>query len=343
MVSIVQTVNYIKNDQQLSLILSILKSLKLSGIRINLSKFDEKRLLKTVKIIEDVFFEEKKITLYLDIPYPKNKSRIQKVRNKTNVVEKNELYIVTTEKDVFDLTLKNAFLLNADFLSVEIGSIIFYADGEGMFEVVSSSKNKVVLKALNTFIIREGKAIMCGYRNESHEFIQKLVDTLEKIPCKKVYLLSFVTSRLELDNFKKFFKNSPKGEIVPKIETREAIQNIYEIAEESDALLLARGDLILNVPFSELDYSLERLKNTAKALNKDIIFCTDILKNMGTRIVPERSEIFDLLYMKASSCEKLILPANINFSYDEKDIIRNKTQAVAEIKNRITIINSILK
>ena len=342
MVLITQTVNYIKSDKHLRSIVATLEQNNLSSIRINLSKFSYQDILSIIPIINSVFSDKKEFTLYLDLPFPQNKSRIHKftISSTDNIVNKGEIYTVTNQPDCYNTTEQNTFLLNADSVSGQINDIIFYADGEGMFKVISCKTNSIKMVALNTFLIREGKAIMCGYKQESTSNIQNIVSELEKIDCSKNYLLSFVKNSKDVIDFRTYLKTSSK--IIPKIETKQAIENIFEIAEISDALLVARGDLALNVSFSKLDEAIKKISSASQVNNINTIFCTDILKNMNNRIIPERSELFDLIYMKNNNCSEVVLPAMIHFSYDSVHGIRDKYLASEELKNKIKVIQAIL-
>lgn len=342
MVSITQTVNYIKSEKHLRSIVATLEQNNIRSIRINLSKLSYQDTLSIIPIIDTVFSEKNEYTLYLDLPFPQNKSRIKEfaISSTNNIVNEGETYTVTNQPDCYNANKQNTFLLNADNLSGQIDDIIFYADGEGMFKVTSCNIDSIKMVALNTFLIREGKAIMCGYKQEPNDNIQNIVSRLEKIACSKNYLLSFVKNPKDVIDFRTYLKTSSK--IIPKIETQQAIENIFEIAEVSDALLVARGDLALNVSFEKLDKAIKRISSASQLNNINTIFCTDILKNMKTRIIPERSELFDLIYMKNNNCSEVVLPAMIHFSYDSTLGIRDEYLASEELRNKIKVIQAIL-
>ena len=315
MVVITQTINYIQTAEQLEKIVSALESLDLYTIRINLSKHSISELEKTIDVIDSVFSLKANFTLYLDFPFPKNKSRIENLNleSNDNIIREGTEYIVTNNRLVFDKIKKNTILLNADSINSDIGETIFYADGEVMFETVSVSPHQIKMKALNTFLVREGKSIMCGYKIEKDEVFVNILYRLERLKCQKKYLLSFVNNSYEILKFSKLLSLQSDSNIIPKIETTEAIRNISQIIQVSDGIIVARGDLALNLPLENLAKAMDSLIETARKFEKRIIFCTDILRNMNDRIIPERSELFDLIYISKCNCRDIILPASINF------------------------------
>ena len=109
--------------------------------------------------------------------------------------------------------------------------------------------------------------------------------------------LSFVKSASEITYLREYIKrHNPKRmpKIMSKIETREAIFNLSDIIEASDAVMVARGDLALEVSFTKLPLLQKRIISECRFLGKPVIVATDFMDSMCHRRVPSRAEVLDV-------------------------------------------------
>ena len=81
--------------------------------------------------------------------------------------------------------------------------------------------------------------------------------------------------------------------IVSKIEKPEALENIDEIIEESDVLMVARGDLGVEIPFQKVPVFQKELIKKARAKKKPIVIATQVMESMISNQTPTRAEIND--------------------------------------------------
>lgn len=86
--------------------------------------------------------------------------------------------------------------------------------------------------------------------------------------------------------------NSPS--LVAKIENKEWIDNIQEIVRVSDGIMIARGDLGIEIPITELPFEQTRLINICRQYGKPCIMATELLKSMTTNPLPTRAEVSDV-------------------------------------------------
>ena len=81
--------------------------------------------------------------------------------------------------------------------------------------------------------------------------------------------------------------------IISKIEKPEALDNIDEIIDESDALMIARGDLGVEIPLQKVPVSQKQLIKKARSKKKPIIVATQVMESMISNQTPTRAEIND--------------------------------------------------
>lgn len=82
--------------------------------------------------------------------------------------------------------------------------------------------------------------------------------------------------------------------IIAKIERHEAVTNIEEIVDAADAVMVARGDLAVEIGYAELPAVQKSIIHTARVLNKAVITATQMLESMIHNVVPTRAEVSDV-------------------------------------------------
>lgn len=107
---------------------------------------------------------------------------------------------------------------------------------------------------------------------------------------------SFVRNNQDLNDIKAIFAEHPeyKGKILSKIENREGFDNIATILENSDGIMVARGDLMAEVPMEELPYMQKKMVEMSIKKGKYCIVATQVLKSMVTNPSPTRAEVCDI-------------------------------------------------
>ena len=107
---------------------------------------------------------------------------------------------------------------------------------------------------------------------------------------------SFVSCREDLIDVKKFLNENGGGDIdiIAKIENRSGVDNIEEICQECDGIMIARGDMGVEIPFEELPQIQKKLITKCRLLGKRVITATEMLESMIHNARPTRAEISDV-------------------------------------------------
>ncbi|MFH1959146.1 MAG: pyruvate kinase [Patescibacteria group bacterium] len=107
--------------------------------------------------------------------------------------------------------------------------------------------------------------------------------------------LSFVRDAKDVQNLKEeLAKRNIKANIISKIENQSALDNINEIIDESDGIMIARGDLGVEVEYQQLVYWQKEIINKCRDAAKPVITATQMLHSMVNHPRPTRAEVSDV-------------------------------------------------
>ena len=107
--------------------------------------------------------------------------------------------------------------------------------------------------------------------------------------------LSFVREARDLLQLKELFdEDKPAPVIIAKIEDQQAVANLDSIVRESDAIMVARGDLGIEIPYEELPIVQRRIVKTCLRHGKPVIVATHMLESMIESPMPTRAEVTDV-------------------------------------------------
>lgn len=200
-------------------------------------------------------------------------------------IEGNEKKVSVNYKDLpNDLSAGDKILLNNGLLS---------------FEVISTTKTDVNCKVLVGGELSDRKSMSFPNKTlkqiylseqDKQDILFGIQHDIDFIAC------SFVSCKQDLLDVKKFLKeNNADGiGIIAKIENRSGVDNIEEICEVCDGIMIARGDMGVEIPFEELPAIQKQLITKCRLLGKRVITATEMLESMIYNARPTRAEISDV-------------------------------------------------
>lgn len=237
------------------------------------------------KIIENIRIAEKKtgkkIGILQDLQGPK--IRIGKMEEK-KIKENDEITItINNEKILKFLKKGERVLVNDGLVELEISKVL---------------KNTVKCKAKTSGKINTGKGVHFPDSNISIDTITAKDKKDLKFGLKNnvdFIALSFVKSAQDIKDLKALIKKhgSEKKQIIAKIERHEAVKNLKSIIKASDAVMVARGDLGVDIPAEEVPIIQKRMIALSNKYAKPVITATQVLQSMVTKPRATRAEISD--------------------------------------------------
>ena len=148
---------------------------------------------------------------------------------------------------------------------------------------------------------------------------------------------SFVSCRQDLIDLKEFLHaNGGDGiDIIAKIENRTGIDNIEEICEECDGIMIGRGDLGVEVPFTELPALQKYIITKCRLLGKRVITATEMLESMITNPRPTRAEISDVANAVYDGTSAVMLSGESAAGKYPVETVRTMAEIVEETEKHI--------
>ena len=255
---------------------------------------DKSKIIEHIRTINST--EPYNISILGDLQGPK--LRVGEIENNVLEILPGDILTFTNEKIVGNkeriyVSYPN---LHAD---VKIGNIIMIDDGKLEVKVVGIEKNNDV-KVMVTMggILSSKKGInLPDTKISLPALTEKDLQDLDFIIEQKLdwVALSFVRSVKDIVILRsKLQERKSKTKIIAKIEKPEALTNIRDIIVESDGIMVARGDLGVELPIEQVPLIQKQLIRKSLHRAKPVIVATQMMESMIDRIKPNRSEITDV-------------------------------------------------
>lgn len=120
--------------------------------------------------------------------------------------------------------------------------------------------------------------------------------------------VSFVSNKADIEKVRKQINSANSNvQVIAKIERRTALENIQEIIEASDGIMVARGDLGIDLPLEKIPLIQKKLIEIGVSHNVPVIVATQMLHSMVNSIIPTRAEVSDITAAVLSGTDALML------------------------------------
>jgi len=177
-----------------------------------------------------------------------------------------------------------------DTLLLDDGRLVFWVDHVNNQEIIT----RVVVGG--TLSDRKGINLQGGGLSAAALSDKDKEDIITAAELEADYLaVSFPVSAEDINHARKLLRNAGgKGSIVAKIERAEALDCVDEIIEASDAIMIARGDLGVEIGDAALPPIQKDLISRARTMNRVVITATQMMESMIENQIPTRAEVFDV-------------------------------------------------
>jgi pyruvate kinase len=316
---------------------AVLTKLVKSGLnvaRLNFSHGDHaehQEKLENIRVVSEKL--SMPVAILQDLSGPK--IRIGDFYQERVILKEGDEFVLTTEKCVGD---EHRASINYPKLPQEIkpGAFIMVDDGKKKLQVVSIKGNEIKTKiivggetkgrrgvnlpgtdlSISSLTAKDRKDIEFGVKNQ--------VDFVA---------LSFVRRASDVHELRRILeKKGLPAQIIVKIETTQAIDNLEEIIRATDAVMVARGDLAVEVPMEQVPLLQKRMVQMARELGKPVIVATQMLESMISAPVPTRAEVNDVANAILDGADAIMLSEETTLGKFPVEAVSTMTKIALEVE-----------
>jgi pyruvate kinase len=276
--------------------LTALLNAGMNVMRLNFSHGDFKEHQARVDNLKKAMLKTGKTAAVLqDLGGPK--IRIGMFKTESVMLKEGATFTLTTDKIEGD---EKRVSVNYPLLPKEVkkGHIIFLHDGKKKLEVIDVKGNDVITKVLVGGDIKGKRGLNLPDSNLSISSLTEkdLADLEFGIKNKADFIaLSFVRRPSDITELKDILKaRKSSAKIIAKIETPQSLECIDEILDLTDGIMIARGDLAIEIPAEKVPPVTKMLIEKCNYLGKPIITATQMMESMIKSPVPTRAEVSDV-------------------------------------------------
>jgi pyruvate kinase len=291
----------------------VLKQMIEKGVdvfRLNFSHSKQEEHLKLINLIKELNHEMgTHVSILADLQGPK--LRVGEIENNRIDLEPGEVITFTTEKCVGNK--QKIYMSYQEFPEdVNPGEYILIDDGKIKLEVLETNKKDTVkAKVIYGGPLSSKKGVNLPNTKVSLPSLtdEDRLNAAFALDHEVDWIaLSFVRKPSDILDLKELIKKK-KGHagVIAKIEKPEALQEIDQIIDLTDGLMVARGDLGVEIPFNEVPLAQKMLVNKCIERSKPVIIATQMMESMITNFTPTRAETNDVANAVLDGADALML------------------------------------
>ena len=318
----------------------VLKDMLEAGVnvfRVNFSHAnydDVKRKIETIRELNEEHGFSAAILGDLQGP----KLRVGKMKEEVVVSKGDQIIFATGEE--FEGTSERVYMNYDRFpQDVKAGERILLDDGKLIFEVVSTNKkNEVKARVIQGGPLRSKKGVNLPNTSISLPALTEkdIEDAIFAVSQKVDWIaLSFVRNSEDLIQLQNLIKEhtTDKIPIIAKIEKPEGVENIDKIVAYCDGLMVARGDLGVEIPAQEVPLIQKQLVLKAKKARIPVIIATQMMETMITSLTPTRAEVNDVANSVMDGADAVMLSGETSVGNYPVQVIEKMSQIIMSVEN----------
>jgi pyruvate kinase len=318
----------------------VLKGMLDEGVdvfRINFSHADYNDVAERIQMIRDLNKEfGYNCAILGDLQGPK--LRVGVMKEEVVVHPGDEIIFATGER--FEGTKERVYMTYDRFpQDAKPGERILLDDGKLIFEVVSTDKiSEVKAKVIQGGPLKSKKGVNLPNTNISQPALTEkdIEDALFAIKHQVDWIaLSFVRHAEDLMQLRDLINehSEEKIPIIAKIEKPEAVENIDKIVAHCDGIMVARGDLGVEIPAEEVPLIQKQLVLRAKKARIPVIIATQMMETMISSLTPTRAEVNDVANSVMDGADAVMLSGETSVGQYPIQVIRQMANILKRVED----------
>ena len=318
----------------------IIEKMILEGVnvfRINFSHANYDLVKENIEIIRSIDKKLKTSSSILgDLQGPK--IRLGKIEENCKILAGQE-YEFYTDKEFIGNKNKGYINYNDFAKDLSKNEKILIDDGKLIFKVISSNKKThVKAKVIQGGILKSNKGVNLPNTKLSLPALTKKDINDAKFIFENNFdwiALSFVRTKNDIQDLINLMNKNLdyKIPVIAKIEKPEAIKNIDEIIKLSDGLMVARGDLGIEIPAEEVPLIQKELVIKAKKSRIPIIIATQMMESMIENLSPSRAEVNDVANSVMDGADAVMLSGETSVGNYPVEVVKSMASIINKVEN----------
>ncbi|MFJ1409355.1 pyruvate kinase [Capnocytophaga canimorsus] len=322
----------------------VIKNMIIAGVnvfRINFSHADYEDVKRRIGFIRQVNEEYGYNTAILaDLQGPK--LRVGVMEEDVHVFPGDKITFVTGEPFVGNQ--HRVYMNYKEFpMDVQSGERVLLDDGKLIFEIVATNRiNEVEARVVQGGALKSKKGVNLPNTNVSLPALTEkdIRDAVFAISQDVDWIaLSFVRHSKDIKDLQELIEENAgyKIPIVAKIEKPEALDNIDKIMAHCDGIMVARGDLGVEIPAEEVPLIQKELVRKAKSAHIPVIIATQMMESMITSLTPTRAEVNDVANSVMDGADAVMLSGETSVGAYPVQVIEQMSNIIRSVEHSTLI------
>lgn len=308
--------------------------------RINFSHGDHATHIETIKRIKELNDEHHFATAVLaDLQGPK--LRIGQVEPGTVITQGNSLIISTSDRSIGND--KHVYMNYEKFPEdVNVGERILLDDGKLILKVTETNKkDQVVAEVIQGGALNSNKGVNLPNTNISQPCLtpKDLEDLQVALDAGAEWIgLSFVRHASDVAQLKSIIEEGGyTAKVISKIEKPEAVNEIEDILDVTDAIMVARGDLGVEVPMQSVPLIQKMIVDKCHLAAIPVIIATQMMETMIDSLTPTRAEVNDVANSVLDGADAVMLSGETSVGKYPVQVVQAMTKIISHIEETADI------
>ena len=297
--------------------------------RINMSHGTKEEHRQKIDLIKRIR-KELDIALPVMIDTKGPEVRIKTFKNGKVQLKAGQTFIFTPE-DVEGDDHKVSVTYETLHKDLKKGNVILLNDGLIKFVIKDIKGTDVITECQNDGVLSDRKSmffpdVVLNLPFLSEQDADDLVFAAEV--GAEFVAASFVSNAFDMREIRNFLRRKKSGniDIIAKIENSAGVQNIDDIMKESDGIMIARGDMGVELPFEQLPAIQKKLIKRCSMMGKRVITATEMLESMIEKPRPTRAEISDVANAVYDGTSCIMLSGETAVGRDPVNVVRTMSK-----------------
>ena len=318
----------------------MLEKIILAGVdvcRINFSHGSHREYGRIVKSIREINRERNKnVAILADLQGPK--IRIGEIKGREVVLTNGKRITIVAGEDVAGTAEKISVNYKDFARDCRKGDMILLDDGKLVLEVIQTQPGKKMVEAV---VVSGG--VLSSKKGVNLPNTKLSIPSLTEKDLKDLRFslqqnvewiaLSFVRSAGDIKDLKRLIKKQGRSaHVIAKIEKPEAIRNIDEIISEANGLMVARGDLGVELPLEEVPMLQKELVRKSLKAAKPVIIATQMMESMISHYRPSRAEVNDVANAVMDGADAVMLSAETSVGKFPVQVVETMSRIIYQVE-----------